>query len=53
MSRVKLAALTGLAMTAFAGNSILCRIALKDTGIDASGFASTCLALGAAMRFHS
>ena len=30
----------GLAMLAFAGNSLLCRLALKDTGIDAASFTS-------------
>lgn len=44
----KVAALT-LAMIAFAGNSILCRIALKDTGIDAASFTSIRLASGAAV----
>ena len=53
MQIVKVAALTGLAMIAFTGNSILCRIALKDTGIDAASFASIRLVFGAAMRFHS
>jgi drug/metabolite transporter (DMT)-like permease len=32
--------LTSLAMTAFAGNSVFCRIALKQTGIDAASFTS-------------
>lgn len=30
--------LTAIAMTAFAGNSLLCRLALKQTSIDASSF---------------
>jgi drug/metabolite transporter (DMT)-like permease len=30
--------LTFVAMTAFAGNSLLCRLALKETGIDAASF---------------
>lgn len=38
MSRSRLAALTLLAMMAFAGNSLLCRLALKHTGIDAASF---------------
>ena len=40
-------ALTTLAMLAFAGNSILCRVALKDTAIDAASFTSIRLAAGA------
>jgi drug/metabolite transporter (DMT)-like permease len=32
--------LTSLAMVAFAGNSILCRLALNQTGIDAASFTS-------------
>ncbi len=39
---------TALAMLAFAGNSILCRIALKDTAIDAASFTSIRLFAGAA-----
>lgn len=38
MSRTRVFALTLLAMTAFAGNSLLCRLALKDTSIDAASF---------------
>lgn len=49
MSTLKVAALTGLAMIAFAGNSILCRMALKDTGIDAASFTSIRLVSGAAV----
>jgi len=41
--------LTSLAMTAFAGNSLLCRLALKDTAIDAASFTAIRLASGAAM----
>lgn len=40
MSRVRLVILTSLAMLAFAGNSLLCRVALKETGIDAASFTS-------------
>lgn len=40
MSRAKIFVLTSLAMLAFAGNSLLCRLALKDTGIDAASFTS-------------
>lgn len=36
-------------MIAFAGNSILCRMALKDTGIDAASFTSIRLVSGAAV----
>jgi drug/metabolite transporter (DMT)-like permease len=39
--------LTALAMTAFAGNSILCRLALKQTSIDASSFTAIRLLSGA------
>ncbi len=49
MSTLRIAALTSLAMLAFAGNSILCRIALKETGIDAASFTSIRLASGAAV----
>ncbi|MEO8039150.1 MAG: DMT family transporter [Betaproteobacteria bacterium] len=38
MSRTVLVVLTLLAMTAFAGNSLLCRMALKATRIDAASF---------------
>jgi drug/metabolite transporter (DMT)-like permease len=38
MSRLRIILLTSLAMLAFAGNSLLCRIALKETGIDAASF---------------
>ncbi|MEQ1520371.1 MAG: DMT family transporter [Aestuariivirga sp.] len=40
MSRAKIFTLTSLAMLAFAGNSLLCRLALKNTGIDAASFTS-------------
>jgi drug/metabolite transporter (DMT)-like permease len=39
--------LTSLAMLAFAGNSILCRIALKETAIDAASFTTIRLVSGA------
>jgi len=35
---VRIVLLTALAMLAFAGNSLLCRIALRDTAIDAASF---------------
>jgi drug/metabolite transporter (DMT)-like permease len=48
MSPARVAAFTSLAMTAFAGNSLLCRVALKQTGIDAASFTTIRLASGAA-----
>lgn len=39
--------LTTLAMLAFAGNSLLCRLALRDTAIDAASFTSLRLLAGA------
>ncbi|MGE8361002.1 DMT family transporter [Pseudomonas sp.] len=39
--------LTALAMLAFAGNSLLCRLALKDTEIDAATFTSLRIVSGA------
>ena len=39
--------LTSMAMLAFAGNSLLCRIALKQTGIDAASFTTIRLISGA------
>jgi drug/metabolite transporter (DMT)-like permease len=41
--------LTTLAMLAFAGNSLLCRIALRDTAIDAASFTAIRIASGALM----
>ncbi len=38
MSNFKTATLTVLALIAFAGNSLLCRLALKETAIDAASF---------------
>ena len=38
MSRARVLLLTALAMIAFAGNSLLCRLALKQTAIDAASF---------------
>lgn len=40
MTRFKLIVLTSFTMIAFAGNSVLCRLALKQTGIDAASFTS-------------
>ncbi|GAB3470057.1 EamA family transporter [Azotobacter salinestris] len=39
--------LTTLAMLAFAGNSLLCRLALRDTGIDAASFTGMRILAGA------
>lgn len=49
MNRVRLATYTTLAMIAFAGNSLFCRMALKETNIDAASFTSVRLLSGAAM----
>lgn len=43
------AVLTVLALLAFAGNSLLCRIALKETAIDAASFTAIRLTSGAAV----
>lgn len=45
---VKGAALTALALLAFAGNSVLCRVALTRSSIDAASFTSIRLLAGAA-----
>lgn len=47
MTRLRLTLLTALTMTAFAGNSLLCRLALTGTGIDAAGFTAIRLSSGA------
>lgn len=49
MSYTRTIALTSLSMIAFAGNSLLCRIALKHTSIDAASFTAIRLISGAAM----
>lgn len=49
MSRWRLLLLTLLALCAFAGNSLLCRAALRDTGIDAGSFTAVRLLAGALM----
>ena len=46
-SPLRTAALTSLALLAFAGNSLLCRLALKQTPIDPASFTSVRLASGA------
>jgi drug/metabolite transporter (DMT)-like permease len=47
MPRVRLTVLVSLAMLAFAGNSVLCRLALRDTAIDAASFTTVRLVSGA------
>ncbi len=47
MTRLRLALLTALAMVAFAGNSLLCRAALRNTIIDAANFTTIRLLSGA------
>lgn len=49
MSYARTIALTSLAMIAFAGNSLLCRAALKHTSIDAASFTTIRLISGAVM----
>jgi drug/metabolite transporter (DMT)-like permease len=49
MLHIRTLALTLLAMIAFAGNSLLCRIALKHTNIDAASFTTIRLTAGAIM----
>ena len=46
-STLRTTLLTTLAMLAFAGNSLLCRLALRDTAIDAASFTSIRLGSGA------
>ena len=48
MANPRTLALTALAMAAFAANSLLCRIALRQTGIDAASFTTIRLVSGAA-----
>ena len=47
MSRTRLVAATVLTMFAFAGNSLLCRVALKQTHIDAATFTTVRIISGA------
>ena len=47
MFPVRTLALTTLALTAFAGNSLLCRLALRHTAIDAASFTTIRLVSGA------
>ena len=48
-STARTAGLTALALLAFAGNSLLCRVALRETAIDAASFTSVRLVSGALM----
>jgi drug/metabolite transporter (DMT)-like permease len=47
MSRSRVLLLTALAMIAFAGNSLLCRLALRNTAIDPASFTSIRIVSGA------
>ncbi len=49
MSTLRIFILTCLAMIAFAGNSLLCRLALAETQIDAASFTAIRLVSGAVM----
>ncbi len=49
MPATRIFLLTSLAMIAFAGNSLLCRLALKNTAIDPASFTSIRLISGAIM----
>jgi len=49
MSYLRIVVLTSLTMLAFAGNSLLCRAALRNTGIDAGSFTTIRLISGALM----
>ena len=49
MSYARIIVLTSLAMIAFAGNSLLCRLALNQTNIDAASFTAIRLISGAIM----
>ncbi len=48
MSYPRMIILTVITMIAFAGNSLLCRIALKHTAVDAASFTTIRLLSGAA-----
>lgn len=47
MSRIQVFLLTLVAMIAFAGNSLLCRLALRHTGIDPASFTAIRIVAGA------
>lgn len=48
MPPTRIFVLTAIAMVAFAGNSLLCRVALRETSIDAASFTAVRIASGAA-----
>src|SRR4051812_14012960 len=47
MPNARAAVLTSIAMVAFAGNSLLCRVALRQTSIDPASFTTIRLVSGA------
>lgn len=49
MSKLRILAVTSLTMTAFASNSLLCRLALKHSSLDAASFTTIRLTSGALM----
>ncbi len=49
MSAARVIALTSVALLAFAANSLLCRLALKQTSIDAASFTTIRMVAGAAV----
>ncbi len=51
MPYARIFVLTSLAMIAFAGNSLLCRLALKHTSIDAASFTTIRLTSGAVILY--
>jgi len=51
MSIVRLVITTSIAMIAFAGNSLLCRVALTTTSIDAASFTTIRIVSGAVTLF--
>lgn len=51
LTPLRLAILTAVAMLAFAGNSLLCRMALKHAGIDPASFTSVRILAGAGVLF--
>ncbi|TCS37812.1 EamA-like transporter family protein [Paucimonas lemoignei] len=58
MPRIRIITLTVIAMVAFAGNSLLCRAALRHTSIDSASFTIVRIVAGAAVlwlaaRLHS
>ena len=51
MSLTRVFVMTSFAMVAFAGNSLLCRLALKDSQIDAASFTSIRIISGALVLY--